>query len=46
MWVVMREGGPFHSRGFLKDYLVRLRETGRAEGADWLEKRYPDEIDL
>lgn len=46
MWVVMREGGPFHSRGFLKDYLVRLRETGRAEGADWLEKRYPHEIDL
>ena len=46
MWTVMREGGPFHSRGFLKDYLRRLRETDRAEGADWLEKRYKNEIDL
>ena len=44
MWTVLREGGPYHSRGYLTGYVERLRETGRAEGADWLEKRYPEEL--
>ena len=44
MWTVLREGGPYHSRGYLTGYVARLRETGREEGADWLEARYPEEL--
>lgn len=40
LWTVIREGGPFHTRGFLDRYLARLRETGRNAGADELEKRH------
>ncbi len=41
MWIVMREGGPLHANdrsGETRKYLARLRETGRAGYADWLEK--------
>lgn len=39
MWTVMREGGPFHTRGErTTNYLKRLRDTGRAHHADFLEK--------
>ena len=37
---VMAEGGPFHVRGRLPDYLKRLRETGRAAHAEALEARW------
>jgi hypothetical protein len=37
---VMREGGPFHTRGELPAYLERLRATGRVEAAAALEKRH------
>ena len=37
---VIEEGGPYHVRGQLDDYLVRLRETGRSEMADQLEEKY------
>ena len=37
MWQVMQEGGPFHTRGRLADYCRRLRATGRARHADFLE---------
>lgn len=40
LWNVLKEGGPYHTRGYLEDYLVRLRETGRAEGAKRLEERH------
>jgi len=46
MWTVMREGGPFHSRGYLKEYIERLRKTGREKGADWLEEHYANELEL
>ena len=39
MWRVIREGGPYHTRGKLEQYCGRLRETGRAHHADFLEKR-------
>jgi choline-sulfatase len=48
MWTVMREGGPYHTRlpqpgaDCLEDYLNRLEETGRSEGAAALRARYPD----
>jgi len=37
MWRVLREGGPFHTRGRLAGYAQRLRQTGRAQHADFLE---------
>ena len=40
MWTVMREGGPIHSRGYLRAYVQRLRETGREEGARQLLEKY------
>ncbi len=44
MQTVLREGGPFHTRGQLPKYLERLRETGREHWADELERRFPDEL--
>ena len=40
LWTVMREGGPMHTIGELDRYLVRLEETGRAEGAVRLRAKY------
>jgi arylsulfatase A-like enzyme len=41
---VMREGGPYHVRGKLESYLQRLRKTERANLADQLAEKYPDEL--
>lgn len=41
-WTVLKEGGPYHTRGELPGYLERLRETGRGRWAELLEKRYPE----
>jgi len=43
MMTVLREGGPFHTRGRLPGYLQHLRETGRAHHAQRLEELHPDE---
>jgi len=43
MMTVLREGGPFHTRGNLPRYLARLRATGRASHAERLAKIHPDE---
>lgn len=43
MMSVLREGGPFHTRGELPAYLQRLRETGRAHHAERLAALHPDE---
>ncbi len=43
MTSVLREGGPFHTRGTLPKYLDHLRETGRVHHAQRLERRHPDE---
>ncbi len=45
MQIVLREGGPYHTRGHLPSYLDRLRETGRSAWADALVQRHPDEAD-
>ena len=47
LWTVVREGGPHHAlyesgRSPLPEYLLRLEETGRADGAAALRARYPD----
>jgi len=44
LWTVLREGGPFHSRGFLPDYCRRLEETGRDWAVPELKKRHPREF--
>jgi arylsulfatase A-like enzyme len=42
MMTVLREGGPFHTRGRLPTYLERLRATGRAHHAERLAMRHPN----
>ena len=44
MMTVLREGGPYHTRGRLHSYVKRLRETGRSHHAEALASRHPDEI--
>lgn len=43
MWTILREGGPFHTRGELPRYLQRLRATERGEWADRLAAAHPAE---
>lgn len=43
LMTVMREGGPFHTRGELAGYLKHLRATGRAAHADTLLAQHPKE---
>ena len=44
MMTVLREGGPFHTRGMLPAYLERLRATGRTHHADLLARRHRSEL--
>lgn len=36
MLTVLKEGGPFHTWGHLEQYLKRLEQTERKDGADAL----------
>ncbi len=44
LWTVMREGGPYHSRGHLPAYLQRLEGTGRGAHVAALRQRHPEEF--
>jgi arylsulfatase A-like enzyme len=44
LWIVLKEGGPAHSRGRLKDYCKRLEETGRSWAIEELKRRHPEEF--
>jgi choline-sulfatase len=44
LWTVIREGGPFHAKGHLKEYCKRLEETGRGWAVLELKKRHPQEF--
>jgi choline-sulfatase len=44
LMTVLRDGGPHHTRGELKAYLARLRETGRGAHAERLAARHPEEL--
>lgn len=44
LWTVMKEGGPFHARGYLRNYMERLVATGRAEQAEALRRKHPQEF--
>ena len=43
MWTVLQEGGPYHARGHLDAYLLRLDATGRKAGADALRRKYKNQ---
>ena len=45
MDIVRAEGGPYHTRRHLPEYLERLRSTGRGHWADVLLDRHPAEAD-
>ncbi len=40
MWTVMKEGGPHHSRGALKSYIERLKNTERGDKVEELLTMY------
>jgi arylsulfatase A-like enzyme len=40
MWTVVREGGPYHTRGHIRRYARRLQETGRGHHAAMLLAEY------
>jgi arylsulfatase A-like enzyme len=44
LWTTIREGGPFHARGHLKEYIERLEQTGRTEGIEELKRKHPEEF--
>jgi len=45
LWTVMREGGPYHARGELRDYCKRLEATGRGHAVPELKRRHPREFE-
>lgn len=44
LWTVIKEGGPFHAKGFLPSYLERLEQTGRGHAVEELKRRHPGEL--
>ncbi len=44
LWTVIREGGPHHAQGHLKEYLKYLEETGRGYAIPELMRRHPGEL--
>lgn len=42
LWVVMKEGGPYHARGKKERYMSRLERTGRGDMLPEFAKRYRD----
>lgn len=40
LWIVLEEGGPYHTKGALDGYIERLNATGRKEGAKLLAQRH------
>ncbi len=44
MQTVLREGGPFHTRGTLAWYLERLKNSGRSQHAERLMRLHPTEF--
>ncbi|MGQ7890361.1 sulfatase family protein [Paenibacillus sp. WC2504] len=44
LWTVMKEGGPYHAKGHLQDYVSWLEQTGRAYAIPELKRRHPAEF--
>jgi len=45
MQTVLREGGPAHARGQLRQYCERLEATGRADAIPELKRRHRQEFE-
>ena len=45
LWTVMKEGGPAHARGFLKNYCDFLEQTGRGWAIPELKRKHPREFE-
>ncbi len=45
LWTVMKEGGPAHARGHLREYCKRLEATGRGHAIEELKRRHPREFE-
>jgi choline-sulfatase len=45
LWTVLREGGPYHARGMLEQYLPYLEKTGRGWAIEELKRRHPREFE-
>lgn len=46
LWTIMSEGGPYHARGYLPEYIERLEATGRGgEAVEELKRRHPYEFE-
>jgi arylsulfatase A-like enzyme len=43
LWTVMKEGGPYHARGHLKEYCEFLKKTDRAWAIPEIKRRHPQE---
>jgi hypothetical protein len=41
---VIKEGGPYHARGMLKDYCEFLQDTERSSAIEALKKKHPGEF--
>ena len=44
LWTVMREGGPYHAKGYLERYVQRLIESDRGQYVEELRRRHPQEF--
>ncbi|MCL5997641.1 MAG: sulfatase [Chloroflexi bacterium] len=44
LWTVIKEGGPLHARGRLREYCARLEQTGRGWAVPELTRRHPREF--
>ncbi|RMD82320.1 MAG: sulfatase [Lentisphaerae bacterium] len=44
LWTIYHEGGPFHARGHLKQYIEYLKKTGREYAIEELMRRHPQEF--
>lgn len=44
MWQIIKEGGPFHAKNKLKEYLPHVIKTGRKEYVDIYKEKYPSEF--
>lgn len=44
LWTVIKEGGPLHAKGHLKNYCERLEKTNRGWAVGELRKRHPKEF--
>jgi arylsulfatase A-like enzyme len=45
LWTVMKEGGPAHARGELREFCKRLEASGRGHAVEELKRRHPREFE-